>query len=86
MSFSKHIAPIFADVFDSVRGVVDVAAMRGGMRVVPGDPQESVLYPRTHPALIPDSLAPLMPKHSPRLTPGEIELIREWTAEGARNN
>jgi hypothetical protein len=78
--------PDLTAVFDPESGAVNVPAARGGVRVVPGDVESSVLYLRSSGRTLPPRLQPPMPKHFPRLTDEEVQLIRDWIAEGAQNN
>ena len=80
------IQPDLTRPFDLETGAVGVASDRGGARIVPGDPETSVLYLRVSPEEIPRRLEPLMPNHYERVTDEEAELIRRWISEGALNN
>lgn len=80
------LEPDLTNVFDPDTGAVNVVALRGGLRIAPGNAAESVLYLRSHPDLIPPELEPIMPRHYARLTPEEISTVREWIALGAQNN
>lgn len=85
-SFDNAYEPDLVDTFDPETGAVNVASFYGGLRIAPGDALSSVVYLRSSPDEIPDSLRPLMPRHYERLTPEEIETVREWIAMGARND
>jgi mono/diheme cytochrome c family protein len=78
--------PNLADPFDPVRGVVNVTALVGGTRVIPGDPEHSVLYQKVAGAPLPPSLKSPMPYQTAKLTTDEIAAIVAWIADGARNN
>ena len=89
-SYCHHpdgIAPNLSDPFDPVNGVVNVAAdAEGWTRVIPGDPDSSLLIVKveaTEP--IADAGDP-MPKAYPRLTADEIQTVTQWILEGAQNN
>jgi hypothetical protein len=85
-SFEGAYQPDLVDAFNPQTGAVDVASYYGGLRIAPGNASESVVYLRSSPTEIPPRLEPLMPKHYERLTPREIEIVREWIALGARND
>lgn len=72
--------------FDPVTGARSVPAVRGGIRIVPGDAEASVLYQRVDPDLIPAHLEPLMPRQADRITPEEADVIRTWILQGALDN
>ena len=82
----SQFGPDLSRPFDTERGAVGVAASRGGVRIVPGDPETSVLYLRVDPTKIPMHLQPLMPLHYERVTDAEASLIRRWISEGALDN
>ncbi len=78
--------PNLANPFDTTRGVVNIAALVGGTRVIPGDPDHSVLYQKVSGATLPASLKNPMPYQTPKLTTSEIAAIVGWIADGALNN
>lgn len=83
---SAPYGPDLTRVFDPETGAVDVAADRGGIRIVPGETEQSVLLVRVSADLMPPELAPLMPKHFSRLTSEEIAVLEQWIAMGALND
>jgi WD40 repeat protein/mono/diheme cytochrome c family protein len=58
------------------------AGDRGNPGVAPGKPDSSVLVEQ----IVPKNGKAAMPKGKPPLAPAEIELIRRWIAEGARDD
>jgi hypothetical protein len=78
--------PNLANPFDTTRGVVNIAALVGGTRVIPGDPDHSVLYEKVSGAPLPAALKNPMPYQTPKLTTSEIAAIVAWIAGGALNN
>ena len=54
----------------------------GSPSIVPGQPEESYLMGQI---LITDGIAE-MPKNKPPLATEEIDLVRRWIAEGAKND
>lgn len=54
----------------------------GELRVAPGDPDASVLYHRVAGTGVFGSIMP--PPPSPPLEAGQVALIRDWIAQGAR--
>jgi hypothetical protein len=65
---------------------VEVASDLGGVRIVPGDPVASVLFTKVKGDLLPPNLGRPMPLHYERLTAEEQQILRDWIAEGAKNN
>ena len=81
------IAPNLADPFDPVNGVVNVAAtIAGWTRVIPGDPDNSLLITKVEAAEATEEAGDPMPKVYPRLTVDEIQTVTQWILEGAQNN
>ena len=78
--------PNLANPFDPVRGVVNVAALVGGTRVIPGDPDHSVLYQKVSGAALPANLRNPMPYQTPALTASEVAAVEAWIAAGAKND
>jgi len=78
--------PDLTDLFDSVRGSVNVASDFGGVRIVPGDPEASVLFTKVKGEPLPPTMGRSMPLHYQRLTAEEQQVLRDWVAEGAKNN
>lgn len=77
-------APNLVDAF-SATGVVNIASAFGGKRVLPGEPDASVLVKKiTQP--LPSGVGQAMPLQYPPLTAAEIELVRKWILEGAKDN
>ncbi len=91
VSFARDVLPIFTQICMKCHG--DAVAQHGlvlksyddvmqgsenGPVVVPGDPANSLLV---------DMVATeKMPKHGPRLLPGQIRAIIDWVAAGAPDN
>ena len=74
---------------DTNLGVVGIPARVGGtgaIRVIPGDPDNSVLYKKVSGAPLPSNLKSPMPYQTPRLTSAEVAAIEAWIAAGATNN
>lgn len=72
------------DPFDPEEGMVNQPSVFGGTIVIPGDVENSFLIEKleqTQP-----SGGQAMPYRPPRLTAGEIALVRAWIAQGAQNN
>jgi hypothetical protein len=78
--------PDLTDLFDPERGSVNVASMFGNVRIVPGDPEASVLFTKVKGKPLPPNLGQPMPLHYERLTPEEKQTLRDWISEGAKNN
>lgn len=82
---------LFLTAGQSYNNLVNVNAQAGcttKKRVLPGNPNESVLYIRIS-ANTPDTECgpnSRMPQGSPRLPQSTIDLVREWIAQGAKNN
>ena len=74
------------DLFDPQRGSVDIASDFGGVRIVPGDLEASVLFTKVKGEPLPSNLGRPMPLHFERLTPQEIQILRDWISEGAKDN
>lgn len=81
---TSPFSPNVVDPF-SARGLVNVNSGFGGKRVVPGDPDASVLMKKLTTPL-PANVGEAMPLNYPRLTADEVELVRRWIAEGANDN
>jgi len=79
--------PNLSDPFDPVNGVVNIAATtEGWTRVIPGDPDNSLLIARVEATETTTEVGDPMPKVYPRLTPAEIETVTQWILEGAQDN
>lgn len=76
--------PNLVDPFDSTEGAVDVASFTGGVRIVPGDAAQSVLYQRIDDSV--EHVGNAMPLAYSPLSADQVETIRTWIAEGARDN
>lgn len=83
---SSPFAPDLVNPFDSKRGVVNVAAGIGGVRVKPGDPDASVLFRKISEKPLPMELGAHMPRVFEPLTAAEIETLETWIREGALEN
>lgn len=77
-------APDVVDAFGT-RGLVNVNSNFGGKRVLPGDPDDSMLVKKLADT-VPASIGQKMPLNYAALTQEEIELVRTWIAEGALDN
>jgi hypothetical protein len=69
--------------------VVNVNAIVGGTgakRVIPGDPDHSVLYQKVSGAPLASNLKSPMPYQTPRLTADEVAAIEAWITAGAKND
>jgi hypothetical protein len=78
--------PNLVDPFDPDRGVVNVAALVGGTRVIPGDPEHSVLYQKISGQSLPAGLMHPMPYQVPRLSTAQVAAIEAWITAGANDN
>lgn len=76
--------PNVVDAFGA-RGLVNVASSHGGMRVLPGDPDASVLIQKLADD-VPAALGAPMPLNYAMPTPAEVEAVRQWIAAGAKND
>lgn len=83
-SANSLYAPDVVNAFGA-RGLVNVNSGFGGKRVVPGDPDDSVLVKKLADT-VPPSLGQKMPLNYAPLTADEVELVRTWIAEGAQDN
>jgi hypothetical protein len=74
--------------FDPSLGVVGVQARVGvgRIRVIPGDPDNSVLYQKVSGGPLSPDLKSPMPYQTPRLTAAEVAAIEAWITAGALNN
>ncbi|HTV19205.1 MAG TPA: hypothetical protein VMG12_11055 [Polyangiaceae bacterium] len=72
--------------FDPVEGLVNVPARyRGDMvRVLPGNPEESLLILKVRAQRPEGDIGAQMPYSYPALTDRQIDVVRQWIAEGAR--
>jgi hypothetical protein len=80
--------PDFSNVFDPVEGIVGVKAQfrRDLDLVAPGDPDNSFLVMKLE-ALTPSSaIGSPMPRAYQPFSATDVAKIRQWIAEGARNN
>jgi hypothetical protein len=78
--------PDLTDPFHPERGAVGLPSAYGEVRVVPGDPDASFLVAKVATTQLPAALGKPMPLHFDRLTPDEQRIVREWIAQGARDN
>jgi len=78
--------PDLTDLFDPQRGSVNISSDLGGVRIVPGDPEASVLFTKVKGEPLPPDLGQPMPLHYERLTVEEKQVLRDWISEGAKNN
>jgi hypothetical protein len=72
--------------FDEDNGLVNVPAVYRGdmMRVLPGSPEDSLLILKVR-AVRPESdIGAQMPYSFTKLTDSQIDVVRQWIAEGAR--
>lgn len=77
-------SPNVVDPFGA-RGLVNVASNYGGKRVVPGDPDNSVLMKKLADE-VPAMFGGPMPLNYPKPTEAEVKAVREWIAAGAKND
>jgi hypothetical protein len=84
-SVSRIFGPDLTAPFDPSGGAVGVASVYGGVRVVPGDPEASVLFTKVKDEPLPQNLGWPMPRQFERLTPEETQTLRDWISEGAKN-
>lgn len=85
----SSISPNGPDVtnpFDSTQGLVGVAAVVGGVRVIPGDPDSSVLYKKIAGLQGAPALGSPMPYDIPPLAATEITTLEAWIANGAKDD
>jgi len=93
VSYSQHVQPLFNQTC-TLSGCHNDASMASNLSltsyqnltqrpeiVVPGDPEQSILYLR-----IEGRLGRQMPLNRPPLTTNQREGIRTWIEEGAENN
>lgn len=80
--------PDLTHPFDPTTGVVNVAGVRGGgKRVVPGDPNASLLVKKVEaPAGSTSAIGAAMPLQIPLLSQAQIDNIKTWITEGAKND
>jgi hypothetical protein len=82
--------PDLTNPFDTTNGVVGVTALVGGTRVIPGDPDHSVLFQKVSAGVsgtsLPSNLRNPMPYQTPKLTTSEIAALVTWIAGGAKND
>jgi hypothetical protein len=76
--------PNVVDAFGP-RGLVNVNSSYGGKRVVPGDPDNSVLMHKLA-DVVPEGFGQPMPLNYPAATEAEVKAVREWIAAGAKND
>jgi hypothetical protein len=83
---ASGILPNLSDPFDPINGVVGIAAaIRPYTRVVPGDPDNSLLIIKVEATEVGLHGEP-MPMVYPPLTTAEVDAVRQWVIEGAQNN
>ena len=93
VDFASQVWPIVEERCVSCHGPVDqfndlrmdsaealLKGGRGGAIIVPGKPEESTMFTRVN--LPPDDLD-LMPAEGDPLTEEEVEILRQWIAQGA---
>jgi hypothetical protein len=78
--------PDLTDPFHPERGAVGLPSAYGNVRVVPGDPEASLLFVKVEDAQLPPALGKPMPLHFERLTESELQTVRDWIAQGAKDN
>ena len=79
-------APNLVDPFDTTRGVVNIASETGGTRVIPGDPDGSLLYRKVANMNLSPVQGERMPYQATELTAAQITTIETWIREGALDN
>lgn len=73
------------DVFDDERGLVNAPSILSSkLRVAPGDPDASFLVEKLEQEN--PGAGQRMPLHYPRFSSAELATLRQWIAEGARDN
>lgn len=81
------LVPNLSDPFDPINGAVGVRASQPGWtRVIPGDPDNSLLVVKIEATVHGDSYGAPMPMVYEPMTTEEVEIVRRWIAEGAQNN
>lgn len=83
---SGVIPPDLARPFDAASGAVGVAAASGQVRIVPGDPEASLLFEKVGGEPLRPGIGRPMPLHFDRLTEGERRSLRDWISGGALND
>jgi len=78
--------PDLTDPFDPERGAVELPSAYGDVRVVPGDPDASLLFAKVIAVQLPPALGWPMPLHFQRLSESERQTLRDWIAQGAKDN
>ncbi len=79
--------PDLTHPFDMNVGIVNVNAVRApGKRVVPGNPDDSVLVKKVEAQSVTAALGAPMPLHSPPLSQAQVDTLKAWIAAGARND
>jgi hypothetical protein len=78
--------PDLVHPFNETTGIVNVDAQVGGKRVVPGDPDASVLLRKLRDKDLPKELGAHMPRNFDAVTEDEVARLTTWIREGARNN
>lgn len=85
--YAGGLVPNLSDPFDPEDGVVNVAAsIPRWTRVIPGDPDNSLLIVKVEATADGDGHGAPMPMVYEPLTAEEIALVRRWIEEGAQNN
>jgi hypothetical protein len=74
--------PDLTHPFDPMTGVVSVSGARG-TRVVPGNPDESVLVKKIEAQMV---AGPSMPYQELKLSAAQIAMLKSWIAAGAKND
>lgn len=74
--------PDLTDPFHPERGL-GLPSAYGDPRVVPGNPDASLLLVKVAALEMPEGLGKPMPLHFERLDPTELRILREWIARGA---
>ncbi len=79
--------PNLEDPFDPDTGVVNVPAIIGTrIRVVPGDPDSSFLMIKVEASEPSREIGDPMPLAYPSLSQAQVDIVRQWIAEGALDN
>ncbi len=69
------------NIFDPEEGMVNVESSSGGILVIPGNPDQSVLVHRLR-----GQGGARMPLHFSQLSQAEVQLLEDWVLAGAPNN
>jgi hypothetical protein len=83
---SSPYPPNLVDPFDAIRGVVNVAAASSGTRVIPGNPDDSLLFRKVANMNLSPVQGERMPFQATELSEAQITTVETWIREGALDN